>query len=346
MLILRRRMSCLASVLRYSDYGEPANVIKMCKEQLEAPKDDNLLVKIVYAPINPADINTIQGKYPVKPEFPAVGGNECVAQVMELGSNVKSFSVGDIVLPLATGLGTWRTHAIYKENELIKVPKEVPLVEAATMSVNKCTAYRMIKDFVELKAGDTLIQNGANSAVGQDVIQLCKIWGINNVGIVRDRPEIDQLKEYLKELGATEILTEEQCRATKIFKEGKLPKPKLALNCVGGKNSLEMSKHMGQRGVMVTYGGMSREPVLVPTSALIFKDHEFKGFWMTRWKAEKGKSDEAIKMATDLFNFMKDGKLKAPKHELIPYENYKQAFENVLSLKGFAGAKVILDFSK
>jgi trans-2-enoyl-CoA reductase len=204
----------------------------------------------------------------------------------------------------------------------------------------------MMKDFVKLNPNDTLIHNGANSACGQDVIQLCKAWGINNVGIVRDRPDIDKLKEYLKGLGATEILTEEQCRATRLFKEGQLPKPKLALNCVGGKNALEMSKHMGQRGVMVTYGGMSREPVLVPTSALIFKDHEFKGFWMTRWKEQNGRSAEAVGMITDLFDLIKDGKLKAPQHQLVSFKNYEKAFENALSVQGFAGAKVILDFTK
>lgn len=55
-------MSCLASVLRYSDYGDPAKVIKLCTETLESPKDEKVLVKILQAPINPADINTIQGK--------------------------------------------------------------------------------------------------------------------------------------------------------------------------------------------------------------------------------------------------------------------------------------------
>lgn len=56
-------MSCLASVLRYAEFGEPGKVLKMCSEQLPAVKNDNLLVKILLAPINPADINTIQGKH-------------------------------------------------------------------------------------------------------------------------------------------------------------------------------------------------------------------------------------------------------------------------------------------
>lgn len=274
-----------------------------------------------------------------------MGGNECVAEVLEVGSNVKEFKAGDVVVPFATGLGTWRSHAIYRECELMKVPKDIPHAEAATITVNPCTAYRMLKDFVELKEGDTVIHNGANSACGQSVIQLCKAWNVNNIGIVRNRPDINELVAYLKSIGATEILTEEQCRTTKIFKEGPIKKPKLALNCVGGKNALEMSRHLDHAGVMVTYGGMSREPVMVTTSALIFKDHQFRGFWMTRWKEQKGKSPEAVKMFQDLFDLIKSEKLKAPKHELIPYKNYEEAFKNALSVKGLAGAKILLDFN-
>jgi trans-2-enoyl-CoA reductase len=55
-------MSCLASVLRYSDYGDPAKVMKLCTETLDTPPAEKVLVKILQAPINPADINTIQGK--------------------------------------------------------------------------------------------------------------------------------------------------------------------------------------------------------------------------------------------------------------------------------------------
>jgi mitochondrial enoyl-[acyl-carrier protein] reductase / trans-2-enoyl-CoA reductase len=62
MLFIKRNMSCLASVLRYAEYGEPGKVLKMCSETLAAPEGQNVLVKILLAPINPADINTIQGE--------------------------------------------------------------------------------------------------------------------------------------------------------------------------------------------------------------------------------------------------------------------------------------------
>lgn len=286
----------------------------------------------------------IEGRYPVKPEFPAIPGNECVAEVVQVGSDVKSLKAGDVVVPFTSGLGTWRSHAVFKESDVMKVPDGIPLPEAANVTVNPCTAYRMLKDFTSLHPSDTVIQNGANSACGQNVIQICKAFKINTVGIIRDRPNVDKLVCYLKSLGASEILTEEQCRTTQIFKSNELSRPKLALNCVGGKNALEMSKHLDHHGVMVTYGGMSREPVLVPTSSLIFKDLDFRGFWMTRWKEQKGRTSEAKEMFDDLFKMIKSGQLKAPTHELVPFEDYQNAIKNVLSLQGFAGAKLMLDF--
>ncbi|CAO1434714.1 unnamed protein product [Diamesa tonsa] len=346
MMSFKRNSSTIASVLRYSDFGDPVKVVKMCQEQLKSPGTNQLLVKILLSPINPADINTIQGKYPVKPEFPAVPGNECVAEVVSIGSGVSQFKNGDLVVPFSTGLGTWRTHGIFDETELMKVPKGIPLPEAASITVNPCTAYRMIKDFEELKVNDTVIHNGANSACGQSIIQICKALNLNNVGIVRDRPDIAELTVYLKSLGATEILTEEQCRTTKIFKSGEITKPKLALNCVGGKNALEMCRHLADHGTMVTYGGMSREPVLVPTSSLIFKDLKFRGFWMTRWKEQMSQKPLNKEMFDDLFKFIAEGKLKAPKHEIIQYETFEEALASSLSLKGFAGNKIMLKFNE
>lgn len=72
-------------------------------------------------------------------------------------------------------------------------------------------------------------------------------------------------------MGASEVLTESELRKTDLFKSKKLSQPKLALNCIGGQNATDVLRHLCHGGVMVTYGGMSREPVTIPTSALIFK---------------------------------------------------------------------------
>jgi mitochondrial enoyl-[acyl-carrier protein] reductase / trans-2-enoyl-CoA reductase len=73
------------------------------------------------ATVNPADINTIQGSYAVKPNIPFVGGNEGVGEIIEVGSDVSQFKVGDKVLPAINAWGTWRTHAVCPADQLFKV---------------------------------------------------------------------------------------------------------------------------------------------------------------------------------------------------------------------------------
>lgn len=79
------------------------------------------MVKWLYAPVNPADINTIQGKYPSKPPLPAVPGNEGVGEIEAVGSNVKELCVGDKVVPNGANKGTWRSRGMYKSTEVFKV---------------------------------------------------------------------------------------------------------------------------------------------------------------------------------------------------------------------------------
>ncbi|KAJ8974014.1 hypothetical protein NQ317_006484 [Molorchus minor] len=304
----------MASKLVYSEYGDPIKVVRKESEPIEEPKEKEVLIQMLASPVNPADVNTIQGKYPSKPPLPAVPGNEGVGKII-------------------------------KDN-VLKVPKRLGLVEAATLTVNPCTAYRMLKDFVDLKPGDTVIQNGANSACGQNVIQICRSWGVRTVNIVRARPELDDLKVFLRELGATEILTEEEARTTEIFKSGKLEQPKLALNCVGGKSSLNIMRHLQNCGTIVTYGGMSREPVTVPTSALIFKDVRVRGFWMTRWSKENSDTVDRIEMFEELISLMTSNELQGPVHKMVDFNDYKEALSNTLSDKGMVGKKFILGFGK
>ncbi|XP_018323422.1 enoyl-[acyl-carrier-protein] reductase, mitochondrial [Agrilus planipennis] len=339
-----RTYSGKATKLLYEDYGEPAKVVKVVEETLSKVKPNEVLVKILAAPVNPADINTIEGKYPSKPKLPAVPGNEGVGRILEVGSDVTNLAVGDHVVPLQQNLGTWRTHAVLPAEAFLKVPLELGLVPAATLTVNPCTAFRMLRDFVDLKPGDVVIQNGANSAVGQFVIQIARTWGIKTVNIVRNRPEIDKLKDYLNCLGASVVLTEEELRATDIFKTEKFAKPRLALNCVGGKSATEIMRHLQNSCPIVTYGGMSREPVTVATSALIFKDIQVRGFWMSAWSKKNATSEERFEMFDELICMMVNKELKEAEHTLISFSDYAEALKNTLNPKG-QGKKYILNFN-
>ncbi|XP_032670465.1 enoyl-[acyl-carrier-protein] reductase, mitochondrial [Odontomachus brunneus] len=336
---------CVKSLL-YKEYGDPISVLQVTTQTIDKPASDEVCVKWLLSPVNPADINTIQGKYPSKPPLPAVAGNEGVGEILAVGSNVQNLCIGDRVVPNCPNLGTWRTHANYNFKDISKVPSHLSLVEAGMLNVNPCTAYRMLKDFITLKPGDTVIQNGGNSAVGQLVIQLCKLWNYKSISIVRNRPKIQELKDQLKTLGADEVLTEEELRTTQLFKSGKLPTPKLALNCISGQNALEVTRHLAHSGVMVTYGGMSREPLTIPIASLIFKNHSFKGFWMTAWTKENMESKERVDMFNDLANYYKDKKLQTPLHKLVPFDEYQEVIASAVKFDGRTGVKYILDMTK
>lgn len=288
--------------------------------------------------------SSVSGKYPVKIQLPIIPGNEGVGVIEDIGKEVSGICPGDRVIITKPTKGTWRDIGIFEKDVLRVIPNNLGLIEAATLTVNPCTAYRMLSDFKPMKNGLVVIQNGANSACGQNVIQICKAWGIKNINIVRNRPEINDLKKYLESLGATMVLTEEELRTTNVFKEKVVDRPALALNCVGGKSALELTRHLEKSGVMVTYGAMSREPLNIPNAALIFKNISFHGFWMTAWH-EKASAAEKEIMMKDIITLMCEKKLKGPVTKMVKFNDYKEALANALTTQGFTGCKYILDFS-
>ncbi|XP_071769258.1 enoyl-[acyl-carrier-protein] reductase, mitochondrial [Centroberyx gerrardi] len=330
------------TALVYRNHGDPSQVVQLEDVDLPSIGAKEVLVKMLAAPINPSDINMIQGTYAILPDLPAVGGNEGVAQVVEVGSQVKSLKTGDWVIPRDAGLGTWRTAAVLAEDDTISLPSDIPLLSAATLGVNPCTAFRMLSDFEDLKPGDSVIQNAANSGVGQAVIQIAAARGINTINVVRDRPEFTQLSDRLKAIGASHVIKEETLRRPEmkeLFKS--CPRPKLALNGVGGKSATELLRHLQVGGSMVTYGGMAKQPVTVPVSALIFKDVKLRGFWVTQWKRDHSHDEGAFRaMMDELCSLIRQGKLTAPACTELGLQDYRKALD--AATQPFTSAKQVL----
>merc|ERR1711939_558868 len=244
-----------AKALVYSKYGEPQDVLSLHGHSISPAAGTNVVLRMLVAPINPADVNQIQGVYPSKPEMntalgtsepAAVAGNEGVAEVISTGSGVKTLSKGDWVIMKSTGMGTWRTHMAIDESKLLKIDDKEGLtpLQVGTVSVNPCTAYRMLLDSAKwgFRGDEWFIQNGANSGVGRAAIQLGKLWGYKSINVIRDRGEgLDVLKKELQDLGADVVITDAELQSSEIkdkiaewTNKGR-EKIKLGLNCVGGK---------------------------------------------------------------------------------------------------------------
>ncbi|KAL3151654.1 hypothetical protein ABBQ38_012642 [Trebouxia sp. C0009 RCD-2024] len=322
--------------LVYDKYGPPTRVLTLQQAGLPALQPHQVLVDFLAAPINPSDITQIEGRYPIKPPLPAVAGNEGVARIMQRGSEVQ-LKKGSMVVPLLAGAGTWRQSAIFDAADLHVIPDDISIEQAATMSINPPTALRMLEEFVTLEKGDIVVQNGANSAVGQLVIQLAKAKGIHTVNVVRDRPDMEEVEHYLKSLGADVVTTDDNLKAA--LASAGLPRPKLGLNCVGGASSTAVAKSLAHGATIVTYGGMSMKPVTIPTSLLIFKDLTCKGFWLSG--GAKG-NDHASKKAVlnKLVPLLRQNALSTRLNP-ISFRRYKEAFEGP---KTQSGEKYLLTF--
>ncbi|KAL5716802.1 trans-2-enoyl-CoA reductase (NADPH) [Ranunculus cassubicifolius] len=218
----------------------------------------------------------------------------------------------------------------------------IPVEYASTITVNPLTALRMLEDFVELNSGDSIVQNGATSIVGQCVIQLAHIRGIQSINIIRDRVGSDEVKERLAKLGAAEVFTESELGVRNIKGLlGDVPEPALGFNCVGGDSASLVLKFLRQGGTMVTYGGMSKKPVTVSTSSFIFKDIALRGFWLQKWLSA-GKSEECRVMIDYLLAVVKEGELKY-EMQLVPFDDFSMALDKSLGKQG-SQPKQILQF--
>ncbi|OIW31094.1 NAD(P)-binding protein [Coniochaeta ligniaria NRRL 30616] len=374
-----------AKALVFSKYGEPSDVLQLHTHSISPSlPNTSLLLRALASPINPADVNTIQGTYGAKPAFTsllgtplpsAVGGNEGVFEVLSAGPSVPSsqFKRGDWVLPASTGFGTWRTHVLVEnpERELIKVDKQgLTPVQAATVSVNPCSAWRMLRDYVDLidlsvkgfasgraRGGAWFIQNGANSGVGRAAVQLGRLWGLRSINVVRAREtkeETEALKKELMELGATVVVTEEEFlergfakRVKEEWTDGGREEVLLGLNCVGGANATQLAKCLGEGGTMVTYGAMSKKPVALPTGLLIFKDLRFRGFWLSRWAKNTEAKRKTIK---EILGLVRKGEFKeSPVQELRwDWDTEEKVLKEAVqgTLQGFRSGKGVFVFGE
>lgn len=337
-----------AKALIYSENGEPAEKLSLHGHSLSPAHSDRVTARMLAAPINPADINTVQGMYPSKPPFTtdlstakpsAVPGNEGLAEVLSAGTSAtaqdgQKLQKGDWLIMKAPGVGTWRTHVQAPASSFLRLTEQdrqgISPIQAATASVNPCTAYAMLKGWIgdgsappdpatQLREGDWFVQNGANSGVGRAAIQLAKSWGVRSINVVRARPEgaeaTEQLKNELKKLGADVVLTEDEVNEkgfsskikAEVLNNGR-DKVRLALNCVGGRSALNVAKLLAQGSSHITYGAMAKQPLSVPAGMLIFSDLRFCGFWVSRWSAAN--PEEKMKAVREVFDLTRAGKFQ------------------------------------
>lgn len=303
--------------LIFRQTGKPAEVLETANFTPRQPQPGEVLARILAAPVNPADLNTIEGTYGVKLNLPAVPGVEGCGEV--LASNDPAYQPGDRVIFLRRA-DTWASHTTVPADALFKLPPGIDPLQGAMLKVNPATAWRLLHGFEPLAAGDWIVQNAGNSAVGRCVIQLARDLGIRSASFVRRSELIDELRA----IGADEVFPDddEGLAAAKSALGGATAA--LAFNAVGGESALRLMKLLREGGTHITYGAMGRKPLALPNGLLIFRDLRIRGLWVTRW-VENAPSEEVRTAYQELASRVAAGKLLQPVDSVHPLTNFREA---------------------
>lgn len=265
------------------------------------------------------------------------GGLEGVGRVAAIGTGVSHVKVGDRVL--LPGPGTWRERFKVSAQGLFALPQDVDPRQLAMLRGNPPSAYLMLHDFVALRTGQWVIQNAANSGVGQWLIVLAREAGVKTVNVVR-RPE---LIEQLRAFGADEVLVDgpdldQRVRAA--IGQGALP---LAIDAIGGSATQRLARCVDDGGIVVNYGLLSGDPCVVDARDTVFRDVSLRGFWLKRWFVQTP-SERIAPLLSALASKLADGRLAVQVEAVYPFGRIREALAHA-GREGRAG-KILLSFAR
>jgi trans-2-enoyl-CoA reductase len=304
-------------------FGAAADVLEMDSAPMPQVGPGEVRVRILAAPINPADLNWIEGTYGTRPILPATPGTEAVGEVIE--SNATALPVGTRVIFLSYAHG-WQTQRVVRADELLAVPADLPVSDLAMLKVNPATAWRILHDFVALRPGAVVVQNAANSGVGRCVIQIAHALGLRTINMVRQVALADELQACGADLVCGDDEAGKEAALAYLRKQG--VRASLALNAVGGESALRQLDLLEEGATQVTYGAMGRRPLTIPNKFLIFRDIRFRGFWLTHWLAQASSAEIAGTYAS-LLELLRRGRLHQPVDSLHPLPSFREALQRL-----------------
>jgi NADPH:quinone reductase-like Zn-dependent oxidoreductase len=325
-------------VAQVKSFGRPDTAIEAVEQADPGePGAEEVVVEAEFAPINPADLLNIEGKYgAVPPPLPLTPGAEGVGRIAKAGSAVRHVKPGDRVL--LPGPGCWRERIKAPGKAVFPLPEGADPKQLAMLRVNPPTAYLMLHQFVAPRAGQWLIQNAANSGVGHCLIRLARLAGMKTVNVVRR----EELVAPLRALGGDVVLTDGpdlDVRVRAAIGAAALP---LAIDAVGGSGTQRLARCVSDGGTVVNYGILSGEPCMVDGRETVFRDVRLRGFWLRKWFADTPPAQIAD-VYRELTAKVADGTLAVEVEAVYPIRRIKEAVAH--AARGGRSGKVLISFT-
>jgi len=243
--------------------------------------DNDVLIKVHSAPINPSDVLFSKGFYPSGKHLPTTCGFEGSGVVVQAGKSAHAQGlVGKKVAFMAGGhhdLGSWSEYVVTAAQIVLPIPGDLSFEEAANCFVNPLTVQGFI--FTCIKKGHTcIVHAAAASNLGRMLVTACKQANIELINIVRR----DEQVKILQDLGATHILnSSSEAYETDLSYKLSALKPTAFFDPIGGKDGSFIFKHMPKHSTTYCYGALSGQGYDIPVSDLIFQGKILTGYWLS-----------------------------------------------------------------
>ena len=322
-------------IVRFTEYGPPDRVCE-CVEVADcgAPGAGEVVVEIMASAINPADLLMIEGRYP-GPTPPAPLGIEGAGRIVALGDGVEGLAEGDHVMVMDRA--NWAERVRVPAARVVRLPRELSFADAAMLKANPPSAELMLSDYVALQAGDWVIQNAANSAVGRHVIRLARDRGVKTANVVRR----ESLVSELEALGADLVVVDGEDLAGRVRAATGADAPiRLALDAAGGDSCQRLADCLSDGGMIVNYGFLSGEPCKVTPSHLVVHGLTLTGFWLAGLM-QRATPAEIQAMYDNMAAKFIDGTLQVPVEASYPIAEAKAALAHAMR-EGRSGKIILL----
>jgi NADPH:quinone reductase-like Zn-dependent oxidoreductase len=304
--------------VRIERYGTE-EVVALAEVERPIPGDNELLVKVRAAAVNPVDWKIRDGLgelFGLKP--PLILGCEIAGTVESVGpsrSGSNDFAAGDDVYGyLGTHTGGYAEYVAAPASEFVHKPKKIDFDTAASVPVGALTAWQGIFDHGKLTSGQRILITGASGAVGSMAVQLAKVKGAHVIGTGSGRNE-----ESVRKLGADEFIDYKNAKF-----EDKVSGVDVVFDTVGGDTQERAFQTLKRGGVLIS--------TVSPPSA-----EKAKEFGVTvAMVVMMAKPDQLA----EINRLVESGKLKARVATVLPLAEVKKAHQ--LSASGHADGKIVL----
>ncbi|MDX2221117.1 MAG: zinc-dependent alcohol dehydrogenase family protein [Rhodospirillaceae bacterium] len=320
---------------RYDRHGQPAEVIALIDQPTPTPGPREAVIAVEAAPIHLADLYCMQGLPRFRMPLPHVPGFEGVGTVRAVGAEVRNVRPGErVFLPLACG--AWREEICVPADGLLPAPAG-DAAQLALLPINPPTSYLVLKDFGDLKPGNWIIQNAANSNCGRYLIELAKLWGIRTVNVVRRPEPIADLTA----LGGDVVLVDGPDLAARVKDATGAAPIRVGLDAVNGQATQRLADCLADGATLLAYGMAAGENCVIAPDTLFLRDIRLMGFYTVRQFAKRTPA-QVRAIYQELVDLFERGQLTAKIAATYPLARVKDAVAHAGRKGAEREGKVIL----